>query len=189
MNAFVWTKMGVEAGEALEAIVKRKEAERIAGSGEFWWGIGTSLGPRLGLAARSNGGRLPVLFSKMLGGAKAADQSPSMVWKWTEWEDEQGATHKLPRHAHVTSRGDQIKKKHYALVCHSDTAIALRSRGQPFDPALCRTPAGKVPGSSQVTALLHGSPKAHTSGPYESSFQATLVQPWAVKLIAPVPVR
>lgn len=36
--------MQAEAGEILAGIVARKEAERAAGNGEFWWGIGNSLG-------------------------------------------------------------------------------------------------------------------------------------------------
>lgn len=39
MTAFVWTKMGVESGGVLTQIILRKEAERIAGDGNFWWGI------------------------------------------------------------------------------------------------------------------------------------------------------
>jgi hypothetical protein len=57
MTAFVWTKMGVESGETLPQIIQRKEAERIAGDGNFWWGIGTSLG-----AAVRDDGSLAVLF-------------------------------------------------------------------------------------------------------------------------------
>jgi len=187
MKAFFWTKMGIESGEALEDIIIRKDAERTAGGGEFWWGIGTSLGSAVRDAAQSNGGKLPVIFSKMLGRPKPADQSPEVVWKWTEWEDENGRTHRLPPHAHVISRGAATKAKHYALVCHSESALTLRSGNQPFDPSLCRTASGKVPGSSQVTALLQGSPEAHKSGPYEVAFQATLVRPWAVKLLRPIP--
>jgi hypothetical protein len=36
--------MGVKSGEGLDQIVRRKEAERIEGNGQFWWGIGSSLG-------------------------------------------------------------------------------------------------------------------------------------------------
>jgi hypothetical protein len=187
MKPFVWTKMGIESGESLEDIVKRKNAERLAGGGEFWWGIGSSLGSAVREAARSNGGRLPVLFSKMLGRARPADHSPQMVWKWTAWE--YGEVRNLPSHAHVISRGALAKEKHYASVCYSESPISLGQRGKPFDPKLCRTPSGKVPGPSQVTALLRGSPEAHKSGPYEVAFQATLVQPWAVKLLRPKPLR
>jgi hypothetical protein len=49
---FVWTKMGAESGEGLAQIVRRKEGERVAGRGIFWWGIGTSLGPAVPDRAR-----------------------------------------------------------------------------------------------------------------------------------------
>jgi hypothetical protein len=130
-----------------------------------------------------------VIFSRMLGRAKPADESPEMIWKWTAWQDEHGRTHSLPKHAHVISRGAHAKEKHYALVCYSESPISLGRGGKPFDPTLCRTPSGKVPGPSQVTALLHGLPEAHKSGLYEIAFQATLVEPWAVKLLRPEPVR
>ena len=41
---FVWSVVGEDAGETLSHIVTRKEAERRAGRGEFWWGLGTPLG-------------------------------------------------------------------------------------------------------------------------------------------------
>jgi hypothetical protein len=96
MTVFVWTKMGVESGEKLEQIVRRKEAERVKGNGQFWWGVGNSLGPAVRDAARAQGGTLPVLFSVMLGRPKAADSSPDMVSRWTSWEDEGGRIHAIP---------------------------------------------------------------------------------------------
>jgi hypothetical protein len=108
-TAFVWTKMGVESGEALTQIVLRKEAERIAGDGNFWWGIGTSLGAAVRDDARANGGSLPVLFSEMLARPKAIDQSPEMVRRWNGWEDENGRAHDVPSYAKVISRGDASK--------------------------------------------------------------------------------
>jgi hypothetical protein len=43
MAYFVWTRMQDEAGQTLHTIIRRKEAERASGNGEFWWGIGNSL--------------------------------------------------------------------------------------------------------------------------------------------------
>jgi hypothetical protein len=185
-SAFVWTKMGVESGEELAQIVKRKEEERKAGRGIFWWGIGSSLGPAVREHARARGGGLPIIFSKMLGRAKAADSAPTAVWRWMGWEDEGGQTRDIPSHVKVISRGDSSKGKHYALVCYSATPLALRDDSVRFDPTQCRTPSGKVPGASQVTALLIGSSVGHARGSYAIAFGATLVEPWAVKLIRPV---
>lgn len=188
MNAFVWTKMGVESGEALEKIVRRKEAERIAGRGIFWWGIGNSLGAAVRKYARAQGGTLPVLFSMMRARAKPIDESPGAVWRWTGWEDENGQVYNIPSYAKVISRGAASKEKHYALVCQSDSslALALEHGGARFDPRLCRTPSGKVPGPSQVTALLTGCSDGHPKGLYEICFRAILVAPWAVKLVRPI---
>jgi hypothetical protein len=186
MQSFVWTKMGVESGEKLAQIVQRKEAERIAGAGQFWWGIGNSLGAAARNEAVTHGGTLPVLFSMMLGRPKPIDRSPETVWRWTKYEDQNGRVLDVPSHAKVVSRGHLTKDRHYALVCFSDAPLRLQHGGPKFDPALCRTIAGKIPGSSQVTALLMGSPDEHQKGPYEISFRATLVTPWAVKLVQPI---
>jgi hypothetical protein len=186
-DTFVWTKMGVESGEQLIQIIKRKEAERIAGQGQFWWGIGTSLGSAVRAEARAQGGTLPVLFSTMLGRAKPADESPEMILRWTGWEDENGKSQSIPAHVKVISRGDASKAKHYALVCYSKVPLALGRDGK-FNPNECRTVAtGKLPGSSQVTALLRGSASGHFTGPYDICFRATLIAPWAVKLVRPIP--
>ena len=39
--------MGDEAGQSLNGIIARKDAERALGNGLFYWGIGSSLGTRL----------------------------------------------------------------------------------------------------------------------------------------------
>jgi hypothetical protein len=41
---FCWTRFGTEAGEPIEQILERKEAERIATGGVFFWGIGNAVG-------------------------------------------------------------------------------------------------------------------------------------------------
>jgi hypothetical protein len=62
--SFVWSEIGPDAGEAPKHIIVRKEAERVAGAGEFWWGLSASLGISVEVMAQRNGGTLPVLFSK-----------------------------------------------------------------------------------------------------------------------------
>jgi hypothetical protein len=42
MSHFVWTRVGSNAGEEIQSITARKEAEREAGGGEFWWGVGAA---------------------------------------------------------------------------------------------------------------------------------------------------
>lgn len=186
MSYFVWTKMQAEAGLSLDDIIARKEVERLRGDGRFWWGIGNSLGPAVREAAIEAGGMLPVLFSKMLAQPQAHDIAPAEIFRWTSWEDGAGVVHDIPSYANVTSRGGPNKKSHYALVCRSDNSIVFHDQGPPFDPTQCTTRAGRVPGASQVTSLLNGSPEIHSIGKYTICFRALLVDPWVVKLVRPM---
>ena len=181
-NQFIISRMGTEAGESLERIVARKDAERAAGDGEFWWGIGTSLGRAGLLAGKSHRGELPVLFSKMLSKPKRIDSAPDDVFVWTHWETLEGRG-EIPRHVVITSRGDAAKSRHYALPCSSNTPIGLDDQFR-FDPDLCRTARGRVMGGSQSTALLTGSPYGHLAGKYAVAFEARLAPPYCPKLIA-----
>lgn len=187
---FVWTKMGVESGEDLNRIVARKEEERKSGNGIFWWGIGNSLGASVREQARAQGGQLPIVFSTMLSSPKNIDVSPGIVWRWTKWEDEDGFLRDIPPHVRVISRGDPSKGKHYALVCLSNEPLRLGNDRHKFDPTQYLTfSKGKIPGASQVTALLRDTPREHDVGQYAISLRATLVEPWNPKLASPVPFK
>lgn len=185
---FVLTKPGVEAGELLADIVARKEAERVAGNNIFRWGIGSSLGAAVCEAAEGVGGKLPVLFvlNTRPSRPKEHDFSPARVFRWTKWQDWNGSTRDVPAFAHVTSRGHELKRAHYALVCYSEKPITFDLNGSAFDPSLCSTALGKRPGSSQVTALVWGDLNAagHKRGRYRIAFRATLISPWQAKLIS-----
>jgi hypothetical protein len=61
MVPFVCAVIGSDANEPLHHIIVRKEAERKAGSGEFWWGLSAPLGRDV--EACANGVTLPALFS------------------------------------------------------------------------------------------------------------------------------
>jgi len=188
MGLFVWSKMQNEGGQTLASILARKEAERRAGNGVFWWGIGNSLGTAVRDKAKQAGGVLPVLFSQMRTPAKRVDAHPSVVFLWTEWEDISGVRHKIPAHVLEWSRGADGKKTHYALVCRSDEPITLSNHG-PFDPSRCLTHLGKRPATRQVTALLADeSPESHAPGEYHWGFRATLIEPWVAKLVNPRPI-
>jgi hypothetical protein len=185
MADFVWTKMQAEGGQTLSAILARKEAERRAGNGVFWWGVGNSLGQAVGRVAVEAGGMLPVLFSQMVSRPKRRDSSSSDVFLWEEWEDASGIVRKIPQYVLEWSRGAEGKTTHYALVCESSNSVELRDHG-PFDPSRRETHLGKKPGSSQVTALLRGDPTGnHSPGIYHWGFRANLVSPWVVKLVHP----
>lgn len=188
MSVFVWTKIGTEAGESVADIIARKENERTAGYGTFWWGIGTSLGPNLRLEARRAGGAIPILFCEMLGRPQRHDISPASTVRWARWRDWSNSKSDIPPFVQVTSRGEdrkgKHKDKHYALICHSQTKIGINRSGQLFDPRSCRTvPSGKVPGDSQNTALLDGDfRQSHLNGRYRIAFVANLVSPWQATL-------
>ncbi len=186
---FVWTKIGPEAGETLEAIVARKERERQDCNGVFWWGIGNSLGQNVVAAARANGGALPVIFTRMRTPPKKIDVAPAQTWRWLAWEDERGDRHEIPPCTLITSRAPTGNRRHYALVCRSETPLNIGDGSRRFDHTRCRTLAGKAPGASRVTALVDGSVDGQSSGLYEICFSATLVEPWFVRLARPTPMH
>src|SRR5260370_21248752 len=97
---FVWSLMGQDAGQSLDEIVVRKEAERKTG-GDFWWGLGTPLGPRVGSVAVLNGGILPALFSA-LNGKRATQASNEIVRVWNGWcSIRSGQRGTIPKHVLV----------------------------------------------------------------------------------------
>lgn len=197
--SFVWTRMQAEAGQPLERILRRKELERRAGGGIFFWGIGSALGN--GLRSLLAGGYSPrVVFSVMRSRPKMQDVAPDAVLVWTSYETPSGELCLIPEQALVLSRattptGD--KRRHYALVCQSDEPLHLRQIGS-LDASHLRNigeSASRV-GSSQVTAvvthttMLDGSTDARqlsdSSGPaYEVNLLATLAQPHFVRLANP----
>ncbi len=188
-NLICWSKMQAEGGQPLEVIVQRKEAERKAGNGLFFWGIGNALGSAV-QHLRTAGRPIPVKFSRMLSVPKLADSAPSAVSIWLSYIDEDGVEVDLPSHALITSRAQTAKgdkTRHYALVCYSDAGLELRERSR-LDHTSLRNYAGtggKV-GPSQVTSLVvptHGLESA--AGAYSVDLEATLVAPYFVKLTRP----
>lgn len=189
-SLFCWTKMGVEAGQELGAIVRRKNLEREAGGGVFVWGIGNSLGPTI----RSLGlieGRLPILFSPIHSKARAVDVHPEALIIWLSYFDEKGQVVALPRHSLVTSRADagpqSLEKRHYALLCHSDKSLLDEERGWISFDELANATTNKGLGFSQVTALVKrmptGSAKQEKGGrTYQVPFRAQLFSPYCVRL-------
>jgi hypothetical protein len=170
--------MGQDAGQPLEEIIARKEAERKTGH-SFWWGLGTPLGPRVELAAIANGGTLSARFSAHAG-RKAAQASSEVVHLWNGWCSILTGQHgTIPKHVLVL--GGNPGKNYYALVCRSNVEIRLGNHG-PFDPSQCLTVAnGIAPGPSQRAALLTSQTR-HFSGRYRIAFEADLVEPWFVRL-------
>jgi hypothetical protein len=179
MTPFVWSLMGQDAGQSLDEIIIRKEAERRTGS-EIWWGGGTPLGARVESEAIDNGGTLPALFSPLENQKHALDPN---TYVWNEWERIlTGVQGIIPKHVLVL--GGKPDRPYYAQVFHCDTELVLGDHGR-FDPAQCLTLANGVPpGVSQRAALLMGQVK-HPHGPYRIAFIAQLVRPWFVRLTRP----
>lgn len=187
MTPFVWSLIGEDAGETLKHIMMRKEAERRAGQGEFWWGLGTPLGESVESAAIVNKRTLPALFSALK--PKEGDgDAKAKIQVWNSWHSirKDGQRGTIPDHVLVTGgyaprKPGKPEKQHYALVCRSNAPLILGNHGF-FDPAQCRTVKNNIaPGSSQRAALLTGQ-HAHSQGPYTIAFEATLAGPWYVRL-------
>jgi hypothetical protein len=202
-SEFVWTKMQAEAGQSLEEIVHRKELERLAGGGLFFWGVGNALGNNLTrLVARDPAPT--VLFSIMKGKARRADLSPTGVLVWNSYVDSGGRLQPLPSHALVLSRAATAlseKRRHYALVCESASSLRLERLGG-LNSGHFRnlgSSAASV-GSSQVTAVIEhvvsdyggvvreedGSELGRPLGPhYDVNMLAHLAKPYFVRLARP----
>jgi len=184
-----WSRMQAEAGQQLEAILARKELERRAGEGLFFWGVGNAPAVIANVLARA---KVPVriILSIMKSRPRMADVAPSRTVAWRRYVDAQGVDRLLPPHALVTSRGDNAsgaKRAHYALICRSEEPLAIR-RGQPFDPAAFRNAGGTgAPvGASQVTALLRRVAEDSGVSDYEANISAQLAEDYWVRLKDPV---
>lgn len=179
MQHFVWSVYGEDASEPLTDILIRKEAERVAGNGEFWWGLDTALGG-VASVATANDGLLPVIFSARQPTTNASDFSACV---WNGWESTEGGNSgALPNHVLITSAYDPRNEgsPHYALVCRCSSQLLLRD--YVFNPARCRqVKSGIPPAYSQRAALLKGE-MVHARGSYTKGFAAELVAPWYVKL-------
>lgn len=182
--------MGSESGEALATIVARKEAERRATGGIFFWGIGNALGQAPEYAATLQGS-LKVVFSPMKSVAKAIDHSPPSIVRWTAYRAAGGGHERLPSGVVVTSRAvtpsGAPKTRHYALVCRSDRPLVLGHHGG-FNPDNYRNiGGGGSVGPSQVTCILERVGDSAPADSYDIAMVADLVAPFFVQLVDPVP--
>ncbi len=183
-----WSRMQTEAGQSLNAIIARKEAERAAGGGLFLWGVGNAPGitPRKLLNERI---KPSVIFSVMKGRPKPVDVAPASIVAWRTYVTGDGEELPLPAHCLVTSRGPTgsvTPSKHYALFCRSAAPLKLDDFGG-FDPDSYRNlgGTGAPVGSSQVTVLLRRTGPAK-EGAYRINLVATLTGDLWVRLGDPV---
>jgi hypothetical protein len=167
----VWTRIGAEAGEPLDKILRRKEQERVNGGGLFYWGVGNTsreIAALLGIAREP----VDVVFSLKSTPPQAKDASPDSILRWRAYVDASGNERRLPAHVRVKSRGD--RNRHYALVCRSDEPLELSQRFA-FDWFAHRNyPSGKRIHGKQVTALVYRV-EPDSSPSYPMGFRARLV--------------
>lgn len=191
-STFCWTKMGVESGESLDLIIRRKDWERQLGNGLFFWGIGQSLGDNARDAAASVDGEMKVVFSPMASKAKDIDVTPGDVFVWNSWIDSSGEHHTLPEHVLITSRADlpsgRRKTSHYALVCKSTAPLAGTTELEVTAAFLRNFSSDKSLGASQVTAVVRNAEYAlsgNVAKKYSVSFVADMEAPYSVQLASP----
>jgi hypothetical protein len=185
---FCWSKIGVEAGETLEAIVERKEEERLRNGGVFLWGVGNGLGPSIGALLRKQN-RPEVLFSPIKTAARTVDVNPSRIILWRSAETIDGFDWEMPPASIVTSR-DNTRGYHFALVCFSKKPLRLLSGREHVDANSIRNiRTGGSLGHSQVTAVVEQAPKPSSAeAAYPVVMRVSLVEPYFVRLVDGVPI-
>jgi hypothetical protein len=186
-EAFCWTRFGPEAGESFSDILARKDAEREAGDGIFYWGIGSAVGRALE-ALIAHVDEPEVLFSPITTAPRTADVSPEHVVRWSAGEGLFGEATVLPEHARVTSRWDPERPDaaRYALVCASDEPLRLEAHGQLCFGSLRNFCSGAAVGASQVTAVVRRDIAHPSCGrTYPVAFRTSLVRPYLLRLASP----
>jgi hypothetical protein len=185
--SFCWTRFGTEAGETINEILARKETERQANDGVFFWGIGNSIAPAVEELLRRVDAP-EVLFSPIKSRPRRVDVAPDNVVRWTAAQGLTGDVFDLPSLATVTSRWDPSRgaAAHYALVCRSTEPLEITNTARVDVAALRNLRSGAPIGASQVTAIVARAPAHHDDGGYPVAFRATLVAPYFVRLRQPV---
>lgn len=190
----LWTRMQAEAGQDLEFILRRKERERLAGDGRFFWGVGNAPAVITNTLARMQA-CVSVVFSKMKSKPKEIDRNPNTTVVWRKYIDHEGKVRPLPENALVTSRGESSllrKRSHYALECFSATPLRMDDEAVAFDPSAYRNASGsgRPVGASQVTSLLVPVPgrMQGNDGAYSVDMTAVLLGSYWVKLVDPLPL-
>jgi hypothetical protein len=191
---FVWTRFGTEAGQSIAHILGRKEKERSANSGVFYWGIGNAVGPSIVELLRQSE-EPEVLFSPIKSAPRRDDVAPDSVVAWTAAAGMNGEPHRLPIWSLITSRFNMQRPRHYALVCRCDSSL-LDTFGltEPVTKKiaigeLSNLLTGRPLGSSQVTAVVRRQVQDFRSGAeYLVRLRVKLVPPYFIQLSAPRPI-
>jgi hypothetical protein len=188
---FCWSRFGTEAGENIDAILSRKNEERVANSGIFLWGIGSALAPSVNhlIDVEPNP---RVIFSPMRSTPKPNDVRPPKIVRWLTGVTLQGESYELPRGSIVTSRAplNVSRNYHYALVCASTAKLEINAAAEKIVYGELRNLlTGRPVGASQVTAIVQHSRRRpiYSNLEYSAAIVADLVYPFFIKLINPVP--
>lgn len=192
--SFVWSRFGTEAGQTIDSILQRKERERVANEGVFYWGIGNAVGPSIA-ALVSQTDDPEALFSPIKSPPRTEDAYPERVVTWTAAIGLDGEPYTLPLWSLITSRFTIGRQHHYALVCSSDSSLtgsqntSLSTAKSIFPRDLCNLLTGRPLGASQVTAVVQRWARHSALGTtYPVSFRARLVPPYFIRLSAPCPI-
>jgi len=183
---FCWTRFGAEAGETIETILERKERERQANRGVYFWGIGNSVAPGIAELVRRTTSP-EVLFSSIKSRPRTVDVRPSAVIRWHRGVTVTGERITLPNTVTVTSR--QSKAGHYALICASDDPLRLGDLGRLKFSGLRNLVSGNALGSSQVTAVVERLTDRDDGTEYAIALRARLIAPYFVRLTDPAVER
>lgn len=185
---FCWSRFGTEAGEPVDQILGRKEAERTENNGTFYWGIGNSVGPGMAELIRRCS-EPEVLFSPIRSRPRSEDVSPRLVVRWRSGKALDGAEVELPRAVCVTSRAARLGEngQHYALVCASAEPLGHSDQGRVRFSELRNLRSGSRLGASQVTAIVtRVAPRElEPEAEYVVAMRARLVAPYFVRLQEP----
>lgn len=186
---FCWTRFGTEAAQPIQMILERKEEERRANRGTFFWGIGNAVGPSMKeLIRRSDAPE--VLFSPIKSAARTEDKSPPAVVAWTSGETLNGERFELPVTSLITSRFDPDNPRgaHYALVCFSPQPLQLSECEDKISYGELRNIlTGRPVGASQVTSIIERQPQPNQcSRIYDVAIRAHLVDPFLIRLRDPI---
>lgn len=185
---FCWTRFGSEAGQPVNQILNRKEEERIANGGVFFWGIGNAVGPSIRGLLRWTA--CPeVLFSPIRSSPQARDVSPSAVIAWTHAHTLAGSPFQLPESSLITSKSNPSSPRlaHYALVCYSERPLGISGCDEQLRfKDLRNLLTGRPVAPSQVTAVVKRQGGSQQDGPlYPIELRVRLVPPYFLRLTRP----
>ena len=152
MDHICWTRAGSAAGETLEDIMGRKECERKALSGTFFWQVGNHPPVNEIRTLWKKRSSIQLIISKQKTKAQRKHESPDEAIVWRSYFNCcSGRMEPLPDGALVTSGG--LNCPSYALVCKSKKSLKEqweKEKKGDFDPCLLNK---NIP-AQRITALF-----------------------------------